>query len=179
MLGDDTTAENRLRLLQAEFTQHAKTGPGDGRTATRTESPAPLNLAVIEHVRNAVREVEKHTREAVHGPTRPTPADAARVYDWARENTAHLDAERQQARETLIYRQGLQHAIEMGDTSVIRKHPCPACGCWGLLWRAAAHRAACVNRYCVDDDGLSHTWPLKTLAHHHIARQFATKSSAT
>ncbi|WP_097865851.1 hypothetical protein [Streptomyces sp. rh34] len=178
MLGDDTTTERRLRLLQAEFTQLEQRGPGDGRTATRTESPAPLNLAVIDRIRAAVYEVETHTRAAVPDAG-PLPADAARVYDWARQHTADLEPQRQQARETLIYRQGLEHAIEMGDASVIRKHPCPGCGCWGLIWRPAAHRAACVNRYCVDHDGLSHTWPLKTLAHHHVARQFATKTSAT
>ncbi|MEV2259133.1 hypothetical protein AB0J13_10795 [Streptomyces anulatus] len=178
MLGDDTTAERRLRLLQAEFTQHAKTGPGDGRTATRTESPAPLNLAVIDRIRAAVHEVVEHTRTAAPGAG-PLPADTARVYDWARQNTAHLGTERQQARETLIYRQDLEHAIEMGDTGVIRKHPCPGCGCYGLAWRPARQRAACPNRYCLDDDGLSRSWQLAALAHHHIARQFATKSSAT
>lgn len=180
MLGDDTTAERRLRLLQAEFTQHQRRGPGDGRTATRTESPAPLNLAVIDRIHAAVHEVIEHTRTADRShPAGPAPADAARVYDWAREHTAHLDTEHQQARETLIYRQGLEHAITMGDTTVVRRHPCPGCGCWGLAWRPAVQRAACPNRYCLDDDGLSRSWPLATLAHRHVARQFATKSSAT
>ncbi|MBD3550808.1 hypothetical protein [Streptomyces sp. SP18CM02] len=179
MLGDNTT-EQRLRLLQAEFTQHERRGPGDGRTATRTTSPAPLNLNVLDRIHAAVTEVVEHTWAADWTrPAGPTPADASRVYAWAREHTAHLDAERQQARETLIYRQGLEHAIDLGDTTVVNQHPCPACGCWGLLWSAAANRAACINRYCVDDKGLSNTWPLATLAHHHIARQFARQSSAT
>lgn len=178
MLGDDTTAERRLRLLQAEFTQHERRGPGDGRIATRTESPAPINVGVLDYINAAATEVIQHTRTAAP-EAEPYAGPLPGLYEWAREKTDSLDAGRQQARETLIYRQGLEHAIEMGETCVIRKHPCPACGCWGLLWRPAAHRAACVNRYCVDDDGLSHTWPLKTLAHHHIARQFATKSSAT
>ncbi|MFE9461633.1 hypothetical protein [Streptomyces californicus] len=179
MLGDNTT-ERRLRLLQAEFTQHERRGPGDGRTATRTTSPAPLNLNVLDRIHTAVAEVVEHTRAADWTrPAGPTPADATRVYDWARQHTAHLDAEYQQARETLIYRQGLEHAIDLGDTTVVNQHPCPACGCWGLLWSTAANRAACINRYCVDDKGLSNTWPLATLAHHHIARQFARKSNAT
>lgn len=179
MLGDNTT-EQRLRLLQAEFTQHERRGPGDGRTATRTTSPAPLNLNVIDRIQAAVAEVVEHTRAAdwTH-PAGPTPADATRVYDWARQHTAHLDLERQQARETLIYRQGLEHAITMGDTTVVRKHPCPGCGCWGLMWRPAVQRAACPSRYCTDDDGLSRSWPLATLAHRHIARQLGLKSSAT
>ncbi|NEC17899.1 hypothetical protein [Streptomyces parvus] len=179
MLGDSTT-ERRLRLLQAEFTQHERRGPGDGRTATRTTSPAPLNLAVVDRITAAVNEVVEHTRAADRSrPAGPVPADATRVYEWARQHTAHLDPERQQARETLIYRQGLEHAIAMGDTTVIRKHPCPGCGCWGLLWRPAVQRAACINRYCTDDDGISRSWPLATLAHHHIARQLGLRTSAT
>lgn len=180
MLGEDNTTARRLRLLQAEFTQHATAGPGDGRTATRTTSPAPLNLNVLDRIQAAVAEVVEHTRAADWStPAGPAPTDASRVYDWARQHTAHLDIERQRARETLIYRQGLEHAIELGDTDVVNKHPCPACGCWGLLWRPAVQHAACINRYCVDNDGLSRNWPLSTLAHHHIARQFATKTSAT
>ncbi|ACX71091.1 malonate decarboxylase gamma subunit [Streptomyces phage ZL12] len=177
MLGDNTT-EHRLRLLQAEFTQHQRRGPGDGRTATRTESPAPVNLGVLDYMAAAVTEVIQHTRAAA--PTaEPYNGPLPGLYEWSRENTASLDAGRQQARETLIYRQGLEHAIEMGDTTVVRKHPCPACGCWGLMWRPAVNQAACPNRYCIDDDGLSHAWPLKTLAHHHVAKRFGLKSSAT
>ncbi|MFJ9988611.1 hypothetical protein ACIQUD_32140 [Streptomyces globisporus] len=180
MLGDDNTTEHRLRLLQAEFTQHERRGPGDGRTATRTTSPAPLNINVLDRINAAVNEVVEHTRAADWStPAGPAPTDASRVYDWARQHTAHLDEGHQQARETLIYRQGLEHAIELGDTSVVRKHPCPGCGCYGLAWRPARQRAACPNRYCLDDDGLSRSWQLATLAHHHVARQFATKSSAT
>lgn len=178
MLGDNTTTAQRLRLLQAEFTQFERRGPGDGRTATRTESPALINLAVLDRIHAAVHEVVEHTRATVPDAG-PVPADAHRVYDWARQHTAHLEPERQQARETVIYRQGLEHALAMGDTTVIRKHPCPGCGCWGLMWRPAVQRAACPNRYCLDDDGLSRSWELKTLAHHHVARQLGLKSSAT
>ncbi|MFJ1782470.1 hypothetical protein ACIOKA_37825 [Streptomyces anulatus] len=177
MLGDNTT-EQRLRLFKAEFTQHQRRGPGDGRTATRTTSPAPLDLGVLDRIHAAVNEVVEHTRAAAPAAG-PAPADKNRIYDWSRQHTAHAQPEQQQALETLVYRQGLEYAIAMGDTGVVNKHPCPACGCWGLLWRPAVQRAACVNRYCIDDDGLSRTWPLKTLAHHHVARQFATKSSAT
>lgn len=64
MLGDDTTAERRLRLLQAEFTQHERRGPGDGRTATRTESPAPVSVGVLDYINAAATEVIQHTRAA-------------------------------------------------------------------------------------------------------------------
>ncbi|MFF8250113.1 hypothetical protein [Streptomyces griseus] len=177
MLGDNTT-EQRLRLLQAEFTQHQRRGPGDGRTATRTTSPAPLDLNVLDRIRTAVNEVVEHTRTAAPDAG-PTPADDTRIYDWSRQHTAHLGTAQHQARETVIYRQGLEHAIAMGDTTVVCKHPCPGCGCWGLLWRPAVQRAACINRYCVDNDGLSRSWPLQTLAHRHVARQLGLKSSAT
>ncbi|MFH8483654.1 hypothetical protein [Streptomyces sp. NPDC018055] len=190
MLGDDYTTEQRIRLLQdhttatrlrnlqAEFTQHERRGPSDGRTATRTEAPALVNLAVLDYVTAATNELYEHTRAAAPdaGPySGPLPG----LYEWARRATADHDTEQQQARETVIYRQGLEHAIAMGDTTVIRKHPCPGCGCWGLMWRPAVQRAACINRYCLDDDGLSRSWELKTLAHHHIARQLGLKTSAT
>ncbi|MFD7867997.1 hypothetical protein [Streptomyces sp. NPDC059783] len=180
MLGDDTTTEHRLRLLQAEFTQPARTGPGDSRTPTRTEAPAPVNLGIVDRIRAAVYEMEQHTRSADRATAAgPVPADPASVYEWARQHTAHLDPERQQAREALIYRQGLEHALAMGDDSVIRKHPCPQCGCWGLYWRAAADRAVCVNHYCTDDAGTSTTWTLAQIAHRHIVGQQATARHAT
>ncbi|MFW3477401.1 hypothetical protein [Streptomyces microflavus] len=174
MLGDDTT-ERRLRLLKAEFTQFERRGGGDGRTATRTESPAPLSLAVLDRIRAAVTEVVEHTRPPPR--RRPRPADDTRIYDWARQHTKDLAPEGRQAGEALIYRQGLDHAIAMGVTTVIRQHPCPACGCLGLYWRAG--RAACVNHYCVDDDGMSRTWSLARIAREHIARQEAVRARAT
>ncbi|MEU1327164.1 hypothetical protein [Streptomyces microflavus] len=177
MLGDDTTAQ-RLRLLQAEFTQHQRRGPGDGRTATRTESPAPLNLGVVDYITSATTEVVEHTR-SMAPDAQPFAGPLPSLYAWSRQQTANLDAERQAASEALIYRQGLEHALAMGDTNVVCEHPCPACGCWGLLWRPAIERAACVQRYCVDNDGLSHTWPLKTLAQQHIAKKTAVNARAT
>ncbi|MFJ1900444.1 hypothetical protein [Streptomyces sp. NPDC088115] len=177
MPGDDTTAQ-RLRLLQAEFTQHVRTGPGDGRSATKTEAPAPIDLGVVDRIRAAVYEVEAHTRAAAPDAGRFT-GDAVEVYDWAREHTADLDEGRQQAREAVIYRQGLEYAIAMGDESVVRKHPCPECGCWGLYWRAASNRAVCVNHYCVDDDGLANKWKLARLAQEHVARKESSARRAT
>ncbi|MEV8101027.1 hypothetical protein [Streptomyces sp. NPDC088135] len=176
---DDTTAQ-RLRLLQQEFVQPVRSGPGDGRSSRITESPSLVNLGVVDRIRAAVYEVEHHTRSSDWAAAAgPVPADPAGVYDWARQHTAHLDAERQQAREAIIYRQGLEHAIAMGDTTVIRRHPCPQCGCWGLYWREAAQRAVCVNHYCTDDDGISNAWELKRLAHDHIAQKSTAARRAT
>lgn len=178
MLGDDTTAR-RLRLLEAEFTQHQQRGPDlTGRTATRAEAPAPIDLGVLDYMEAARAQVVKHTQAAAPdaGPyTGPLPG----LYEWARERTADLDDERQQALETLICLQGLEHAIAMGDTSAVCKHPCPACGCYGLQWAAEMRRAVCTNGYCQDDDGLVYRWELKRLAYEYVAAKSALRSRAT
>lgn len=178
MLGDDTTAQ-RLRLFQAEFTQHVRTGPGDGRSSHPAFAPVPLDLAVIDRIRAAASEIETHTRAEDPAAGHFT-GDATRVYDWAREHTAHLAPERQAAREAIIYRQGLELAIAMGDaTAAIRPHPCPQCGCYGLFWDTVRRAAVCVNRYCVDEDGLCNTWQLKRLAYEHVARENGSVRRAT
>ncbi len=179
MLGDDDTTTNRLRLIEAEFTQYQYRGPEPtGRTATRTDAPAPINLGVLDYMAAATTEIIQHTQAAAPGID-PYTGPLAGVYDWARDHTAHLDDHRQQARETLIYRQGLEHAITAGDTTAVSKHPCPECGCWGLIWREETGKAACVNHYCVDDQGLSHAWTLERLAYEHVAAKSAVTSRAT
>ena len=181
MLGDDDTTARRLRLLETEFTQHQQRGPDPtGRTATRAEAPAPIDLGTLDYMRAAVTEIEEHTRAADWTrPAGPVPEDATRIYEWAREHTAHLDEQYQQAREALIYRQGLEHAIAAGDTTVIRKHPCPQCGCYGLYWRAETGKAGCVNHYCTDDDGISRSWELKRLAYEYVAAKSGLSARAT
>lgn len=178
MLGADNTAAQRLRLLKTEFTQHVRSGPGDGRSATLTTGAAPLDLGTLDYMAHVVAEVEGHTRAAAPhaGPFAGPQVD---VYDWAREHTAHLADKHQQDREVLFYRQGLEHAIAMGDTSVIRKHACPECGCWGMYWRAAAGQAVCVNHYCTDSNGVAHAWSLAQIARHHIESKESSARRAT
>ncbi|MEU3656487.1 hypothetical protein AB0E67_27500 [Streptomyces sp. NPDC032161] len=176
-MGD--TAAHRLRLLQEEFVQPTRSGPGEGRTPTRAHSPALINLGILQQIQAAVREVESHTRAQAPYAGRFTDRNADRVYEWARWHTAHLEPERQQVRETLIYRQSMEHALAAGDTTVVRRHPCPGCGCWGLFWRETQNRAVCVNRYCRDDLGFSRTWTLAHLAQQHISRQNGTAARAT
>ncbi|WP_327259956.1 hypothetical protein [Streptomyces sp. NBC_01240] len=137
-----------------------------------------MNLGVVDRIRAAVYEVEHHTR-TVAPEAGPFTGPVERVYDYCRQHTAHLEAEQQNASEAIIYRQELEHAIAAGDTTVVRKHPCPQCGCWGLYWREAAQRAVCVNHYCTDDNGVSHMWELKRLAQDHVARKSAVAHSAT
>ncbi|KIF66254.1 hypothetical protein HY68_36715 [Streptomyces sp. AcH 505] len=136
--------------------------------------PVPLNLAVFDHI---VRSVDEVTRKARAQQTRnagPVPADVAAVYDWWRASTPDLEGERRLERERVIYRQGLEHAIAAGDHKVIRPHPCPGCGTWGLFWDAARRRAVCAYQPavdpCVDSDGIANTWSLGHLAYEHVNR---------
>lgn len=167
---DDTTvtAERRMRLIRNEFTTRARsTDPGPRTRAPH--SPSPIDLDILDHVTRSVAEIVTHTR-AVAPDAGPAPADAAKVYAWMRDHTAHLDETRQRVRDTLVFRQSLEHAVRMGDEKAIRRERCPGCECWGLFWRAAAKRAVCVNRYCVDDMGRPSVWTLAQLAQHHMAQ---------
>jgi hypothetical protein len=179
-MGEDTekTAEQRMRLLEKYYVGPGRQGPPTLRSApTATAIPA-ARVDVIDHMDASVDEIITHTR-AVTPDAGPIPAKRAGIYSWAREHTARSDADVQRGRELLIYRQSLEHAIAMGDHRVVRKHPCPACGCWGLIWSGARHRAACVNAYCTDTEGLARTWTLHRLAEEHITRQEKRRVRAT
>ena len=188
--GDEHTAARRLRLLQREFTEPARRGPvpkAEYTDAARSSPPhstahgqsaPPLNLGIIDYIGAAVAEVEQHTRASAPDAG-PVPADAAHIYEWARANTPHLEPEMLAVREAMIYRQGLEHSITMGDCDIVGPHPCPECQCWGLFWDNARQRAVCVNRRCTDVHGLAHAWSLARLAREHVARQKMLKTNAT
>ncbi|MER8002985.1 hypothetical protein [Streptomyces sp. NPDC095613] len=174
--GDDTAA-HRLRTLATHYIEPARTGTGI-RGPRPTEARPPLNINIVSHMAASVAEiVDRAHADAPHAGQAPAVPDG--IYQWWRDNTRHLDTEKQQARETVIYRQGLEHAIAMGDFKVIRRHPCPECGCLGMFWRATVGRAACSNLDCTDQLGLTRTWNLARLAHEHIAREFARTTRAT
>lgn len=197
MSSGDTTesAAAMLRLLQDEFLT-----PGsprrDIRVAQSTEPAAPLRLAIYDHIKATGDEIAGLTESLrAAAPTTPRPAEADRVYAWMVAETAHLEAEVQLARDAVIYRQGLEHAILMGETKVIRRHACPACDTWGLMWDRDRYTATgagpdeeptgprgavvCLNRYCADDDGAATTWTLAQLAEDHVARRTRTAARAT
>jgi hypothetical protein len=102
------------------------------------------------------------------------------VYDWAREHTEHADPIDRQRLEVVEYRQYLEHCVRAGDVKVIRRHPCPKCGCYGLMWQADNQRALCTMTECVDPDGFSTQVTLSTLAHRHVTgRKNLRQSRAT
>lgn len=178
--GDDAqdTAAARLRHLDKYFREHPVTGPVEGHSASRS-TPAPLSLATLDHIQASVHEVVELTREA-NPQAGPTPSRVDAVYDWCREHTEHADEAVQQRRETIEYRQYLEHAIRAGDVKVVRSHRCPSCGTVGLLWHQAAQRARCINRHCARrNGGISRAWTLASLAHEHIASNESLKECAT
>lgn len=182
---DDTTdAGSLLGALHHHFRQRPVTGPeghsfiGSSPRGTRTTPTAPANLTVVDHIDSSVREVIDDTR-ALNPDAGPLPPELADVYDWYREQTKNAPEADQQRREIRIYRQYLEHAIAMGDTDVIPPHRCPGCGTFGLVWRGADRRAACLNRRCLTRGGLTRTWSLANLAYEHVAVEKTLRDCAT
>ncbi|MFC8008733.1 hypothetical protein [Streptomyces cinereoruber] len=177
----DINAADGLRLLRTAYLAPSGTRHTGRRTATATEAQAPIRLEVYDYMADAVREAVETTKELRAGQeaTAPPPAEAEDVYRWMVEETAHLDEERQKARDTLIYRQGLEHAILMGDHKVVRPHPCRRCHTYGLHWDRDNEVAACLNRRCADSHGEPTTWTLKEIARHYINRRTRAAVRAT
>ncbi|WP_228981360.1 hypothetical protein [Streptomyces sp. DH12] len=172
--GDDSTAARQLRLLQNEYVQPGRQGAPTPRPRQADSSP-PCRLGIVELIQASFREVRDTVRADVPDAA-PPPDRADGVYAWAIDQTAHLKPERQLAHAAMVYRQSLEHAIAMRDFAVIRQHPCPACGTWGLFWEPASRQVVCVNHYCTDDQGKSRSWPLRYLAHRHVAAEAARKN---
>ena len=129
---------------------------GDGPTQTAARLLGQLDHYFREH--------------PVTGPTEGrTPTRAQDVYAWCVANTDHAGETTRLRRDTVIYRQYLEHALRTGDKTVIRRHRCPECRTWGLMWQAGRQLALCTNGDCVDTDGCSTTVTLARLAHEHIA----------
>lgn len=176
-MGRDDTATARLRELDTYYREHPQAGPAE-RHAPTVAATAPLNIAVIDHLRACVDEVEGHTH-TVDPRSGPAPADVTAVYDWFRQHTAHAGDEQARVRETVIYRQGLEHAILQGDADIVCTHPCPRCQTWGLQWVHAARRARCLNEECVDKSGAGSMWSLGRIATAHIASRESRRRRAT
>lgn len=176
---DETdTAAARFGHLLNYFKERPVTGPVEGHAASRS-TPAPMNLAVLDHIEASVAEVVQHTRDA-NPEAGPIPSRADAIYDWCREHTEHADETVRQRTATIEYRQYLEHAIQAGDVKVVRPHRCPSCGTVGLLWQRQTQRAVCINRHCARrNGGTSRSWTLASLAHEHVASKESLKECAT
>ena len=165
-MGDDgrvaRVATARLTLLQGEIGQpHARPPGPSGRT--RSPFPAgPIPAGMLDHLRDAYQEAVSHTRE-VAPEAGPAPADSRQIYRWMDQVTRHLDADKRQVTEELMYRQGLEHALRRGDTDVVRPETCPACECYSLFWDQARQRAVCAVSDCTTN-GRPSAWTLRELA---------------
>lgn len=178
--GDTSTPAERLRLLHDEYLT-PRAGHRAQRTATTTEPSAPIRLDVYDSIKAAFDEAVEVTITLCDGntPATPPPSEARHIYRWMIEETPHLDQTRMQTRDALIYRQGLQHAILMGDAKAVRRHACPNCDTWGLTWDRHGETVVCLNRHCADDDGQHTTWTLAQIAEDHIRRQALAAARAT
>jgi hypothetical protein len=173
---DEDTAAQLLTQLHQYFRTHPTTGPAGHSyissepRATAVHPGAPANLAAVDHIDATVRELADYTREA-NPSAEPLPERVQDVYRWCVENTVNAPEDVQRVRDTIVYRQRLEHAIAMGDTKAVRPIRCPACRTFGLMWRPEQQRAVCTNGRCLTKDGLSHRWSLARLATAHIEAQ--------
>ncbi|MFI8792615.1 hypothetical protein [Streptomyces sp. NPDC055105] len=174
-----TKAAAQLALLVEYFVELRASSPGGGRRSpTRSiENTAPLNVATLSHIHASVREIREYVDIESPGTVEPLPKDPAGVYDWCIRNTEHDDEAVKRRRDTIIYRQYLEHAIEAGDDKVVRHHRCPGCGTVGLHWKSGS--AVCRKRDCLTPDGLRPKWTLAHLAAEYIADQEKRSRRAT
>jgi len=182
MGADDTahTAAARLRLLVNEFTTPRRTGGAAESPVPRqlpTQPSTPVDLGMLDYVQRQIGEIIDHTRQAAPDAG-PPPADVVDSYRWMRDHTAHAAPEQRLARDAMMERHSLEHALAMGDTSVIRRITCPRCHCWSLFWQSARRVAACVNRRCLDR-GRPSLWTLRQLAEYRVQKRAVASRTAT
>jgi len=178
--GDETaTARARLRLLKQEYATPGLRQPGPRtRSAPHPPPSAPADLAIIDHVRQAAREIVTYT-QSVAPDAGPAPADDADKYEWCRRETASLAPQQRMVRDAMLIRHGLEHALEAGDEAVIRQEACPRCRCWGLFWRAVQQVAFCANATCTDRRGRPSLWTLRQIAEARVVARNARSVAAT
>lgn len=177
----DTAAQasRALRLLNdPDLRHHPATGPTACPNGRATTPAAPLNLGIVDYLTRTVQEVADHTRH-VTPDAGPVPRQVADIYTWYLQNTEHADEHQARHRDFVIERQRLEHAVQLGNTHEVSKHPCPRCGCWGLMWPPGGTRALCSNRNCHAPDGTSSTWTLARLAAQTIQRTEIWRRNAT
>lgn len=185
MSADSVTAAERLRTLDTYHRTPIR-GAASVRAAPASLPAVPLDLGMLDYLEKTTADLDRRAdadakAARVTNPTvriAPRPANVADRYEWW-ESIPVSDEARELERTSFIYRQGLEHAIREGDTKVVRRHPCPACGCYTLFWRPMEKQAACLNRRCTDRNGMSRTWGLALIADRHILAQRSLTNSAT
>lgn len=171
------TAARRMRTLHDDYL--TRTRPGSIVRAPRSrevDAPAPIDLDILDYVESCVQEAKELTYR-VAPDAGPAPRDAHEIPQWAVEATATAGPYERQARDALLYKQGLEHAFLMGETWRIRRHPCPRCGRWGLF--VTAGRIVCAHTRCTGEDGLASTWTLAQIARAYVANSSSSQASAT
>ena len=179
-MGQDAAdhAGQALRLLNSpDLRHHPRSGPTERRGTAATPG-APLNIGIVDYIDRAVDEVVAHA-QAVTGQPKLPPRRVGDIYDWYVEQTAEAEGAQRRRRDSLLETHRLEHAIQLGDHDVVREHPCPRCGTWGLFWQPEAHLALCTNRRCHTPAGMSSTWTLARLAAQKIHRTEIWRRNAT
>ncbi|MCX4885944.1 hypothetical protein [Streptomyces sp. NBC_00847] len=182
-MGRNTAADaaSALRLLNSEDLRHPPAHGPQQRRSNATTPAAPLNVGIVDYIDRTVAEIVDHTVTITAQP-KALPAKIEGLYDWYFEETADAvaddDTERRY-RDALIETHRLEHAIRLGETEEVCKHPCPGCGCWGLEWDHGGNRALCLNRKCRAPDGMSSTWTLERLAAQKVRRTEIWRRNAT
>ncbi|MFI0822275.1 hypothetical protein ACH4TX_42120 [Streptomyces sp. NPDC021098] len=176
------TAAAQLRLLSKEITAPASRRPQPARRTPPSQSSAPINLGILDHMAACRDELVTHTLEA--SPDAPAaPAEAADVYEWAYRETAYAARGMQRALDAMVLRQSWEHALALGDekpvSAAVHWEACPTCGCWSLFWQSTRRIVACVNGRCDDELGLPTVWQLKQIAEVCVARRNAITAAAT
>jgi hypothetical protein len=171
-------AASALRLLNSDdLRQNPETGPRE-RRATSSAPSTPLNIGVVDYLARAVDEIVDYTVSVTPQPA-PLPRRLEDVYDWCIENTGDADDAQRRYRDTLIETHALENAIRLGEFKVVRPHPCPRCGCWGLFWDSAGSRARCTDVDCRTPDGFASSWTLARLAAQKVQRTEIWRRNAT
>lgn len=136
------------------------------RHATRVHSPALIDIGLLDYLRSHTAEFTRFARKAVYGPLPATPADPGDLYAWA---SSRVPGDSRDELDAIAWRQATEIALRDRDQKPIRQLPCPACGCWGLVWDAVTGTIVCLNLRCVTDIGAPVTWTLRQLAVHAVA----------
>lgn len=155
----DLYAELDAPDFQAMASPRRQTARGSG--AARANGSTSANLHLLNQLERQAREVRERA-EASAQRHLPLPQERADLYDMARE---HVPVNDQPEIDAIAWRHAAEMGIEQfGDQGDVREQSCPSCGCWGLTWADHLQAVACINRYCLDDNGRPTVWTLQQLA---------------